>query len=239
MPFIRKAIVIDPLRSAESQSAVGAAHKHHIGCGSTGGPHTGQHVDVVVRGTAGAVNRKEYLPAEPYSIDAALHDGATETDSCAPVEYRCLSADLCVARANATKSRAAAPTANENVAVGIHIERSIYGSIWNNNRRLPRHPAVGGALELNAAAVAVNAIVSLVLESVPRSVGFVDGEPLFVAAACASVWRLLHPGLTAIGRAPQVVAEKRLLHIRLKTEIEKLPKLIGVRDRVAAEDVIL
>ena len=97
MPFIRKAIVIDPLRGAEGQSPIGAAHEHDVGRGSTGGSHTGQHVDVVVSGTARAVNGKEHLPAKSHPIYAALHDGATETDSCASVEYRCLSADLCVA----------------------------------------------------------------------------------------------------------------------------------------------
>ena len=73
----------------------------------------------------------------------------------------------------------------------------------------------------------------------PGAVGLIDGEPLLVASAGTSVGRLLHPSLAAVCRAPQVVAEKGKVNVRLKTEPEKLPDLIGVRDRVAAEDIIL
>ena len=45
--------------------------------------------------------------------------------------------------------------------------------------------------------------------------------------------------MAAIGRAPEIVAKKGLLHIRLKTEIEKIPDLVGFCYRVAAEDVVL
>jgi hypothetical protein len=52
MPFIRQAIVIDPVRRAESQSPVRAADEHHVGCASAGRFHTGEHINVVVSGTA-------------------------------------------------------------------------------------------------------------------------------------------------------------------------------------------
>jgi len=92
---------------------------------------------------------------------------------------------------------------------------------------------------LNAATRAIGAVVRLVLEPVTRAVRLIDSEPLFVAAARAPVGRHLRPALTAIGRAPQVVTEKRLLHIRLQAEIKKLTDLIGLCYRIAAEHVVL
>jgi hypothetical protein len=94
-------------------------------------------------------------------------------------------------------------------------------------------------LELNAATRAIGAVVRLVLKPVTRAVRLIDSEPLFVAAARAPVGRHLRPALTAIGRAPQVVTEKRLLHIRLQAEIKKLTDLIGLCYRIAAEDAVL
>jgi hypothetical protein len=62
MPLILSGIVVDPVRSAKRESAVGAAHEHHIcSIAVAGRPHAGQHVDVVIRRTAGAVNPQEYL----------------------------------------------------------------------------------------------------------------------------------------------------------------------------------
>ena len=57
----------------------------------------------------------------------------------------------------------------------------------NNDRILPCDPTVGGALEFHTAAAAVNTVVGLVLESMPRTVGLIDGKPLLVATAAASV----------------------------------------------------
>src|SRR6266853_892484 len=98
---------------------------------------------------------------------------------------------------------------------------------------------VGGALEFHTAAAAVNTVVGLVLESMPRTVGLIDGEPLLVASAAASFAREQTPGLAAVGLAPQVVAKKGQVNVRLEAQIEKLPDLIGICHRVAAEDVIL
>ena len=52
-------VIIDPARRTEGQSAVGAAHKHYIGCASPGRQDACQHVNVVVSGAAGAINRQE------------------------------------------------------------------------------------------------------------------------------------------------------------------------------------
>jgi hypothetical protein len=53
-------------------------------------------------------------------------------------------------------------------------------------------------LELHAAAAAINAVICLILETVPRPVGLIDGEPLLVAAARASLAREQRPRLAAI-----------------------------------------
>src|SRR5437667_2018665 len=72
-----------------------------------------------------------------------------------------------------------------------------------------------------------------------RAACLIDGEPLLVATAAASFAREQTPGLATVDRAPQVVAEKGEVNVRLKAQIEKLPDLVGVCNRVAAENVIL
>jgi hypothetical protein len=52
-------VIIDPHGRAERQPAVGAAHKHYIGCASPGRQDACQHVNVVVTRAAGAINRQE------------------------------------------------------------------------------------------------------------------------------------------------------------------------------------
>jgi hypothetical protein len=68
---------------------------------------------------------------------------------------------------------------------------------------------------------------------VPHAVGFVYGEPLLVAACCASFGWQTRPGLAAIQRAPHVVTK-----CLQEAEIEKTTYLIGVQHRIAAKDII-
>src|SRR5262249_25570857 len=120
----------------------------------------------------------------------------------------CLASDLRVARANTAKCCAPAPTTNEDVAIRVHVECSIFGRIWNDDRRLPRGPTVCGALESKAGAVTASSVICLVLETMPRAVRLIDSEPLLIAAAPAPVGRQLRPGLTTIDRGPQIVTEE-------------------------------
>jgi hypothetical protein len=53
-------------------------------------------------------------------------------------------------------------------------------------------------LKFHAAAVAVNAVVCLVLETMPQAVGLIDGEPFLVAAASASLAGEQRPRLAAV-----------------------------------------
>jgi hypothetical protein len=127
MPFIRQAIVVDPKRCAEGLSAIGAAHKHHVGGRSPGRQHTAHHVDVVVSRPAGAVNREEDLASQAFGINRArIQQAATKVNSGVSVKRGCLPCDLCVARAKAAKSCASGPTTDKNVAIGIYIKGPVY-----------------------------------------------------------------------------------------------------------------
>ena len=82
-----------------------------------------------------------------------------------------------------------------------------------------------------AAVIVAGGAPKLVLESVTGAVGLIYREPLLVASRRRPKVR---PGLAAVERAPHVVKK-----CRQKAEIEKTPCVIGVQDRVAAEDVVL
>jgi hypothetical protein len=46
-------IVVDSVRHAKSEAAVGAAHEHHVGAGvEAGWLYAGDHVDIIVSGAA-------------------------------------------------------------------------------------------------------------------------------------------------------------------------------------------
>jgi hypothetical protein len=60
VPLILGWVVIDPVWRAEGQSAVCAAHKHHVSpIALAWRLNARQHVNVVVRGSAGSVDRQE------------------------------------------------------------------------------------------------------------------------------------------------------------------------------------
>jgi hypothetical protein len=91
MPFIRQAIVIDRVRRAESQSTVGAANEHYVGCRSPRRLQTGQHINVVVSQPAGAVNREEDLTSQAFGINRArIQQAATKVNSGVSVKRGCL-----------------------------------------------------------------------------------------------------------------------------------------------------
>jgi len=222
VPLIGKAVVVDPVWRAKGQPAIGAAHKHHVRCGSTGRQHTAQHVNVVVSRTAGAIDREEDLASQAFRINRArIQQAATKVNNGVSVKRGCLACDLCVARAKTAKSCASGPTANKHVGVGVYIDGPVYGRVRKGDGALPRDAAVCGALKCRVGASAISGVVNLVLEAVPRAVCLIDRKP-FLIAARASVGRLLRPRLTAIGRAPQVVTVKRLVWPGgLQTQIKK------------------
>ena len=208
MPLARvNGIVINLVGCAEGQSIVGAAREHHVGGAASWRHYARQHVNVVVSGTTGAINRQEQHSGKSTWIDSpAKNEVAAHVHRGYPVKSRCLVPNLRIARTDAVKG--VAFSADKNIAVRVHIECPVHRAIGNGNWTLPGNAAVGRALELHAAAATVNAVVCLVLKPVPRAVGLIDGEPFLIAAARALFTREQRPGLTAVCRAPEVIAEK-------------------------------
>ncbi|PYL67692.1 MAG: hypothetical protein DMF28_08555 [Verrucomicrobia bacterium] len=162
---------------------------------------------------------------------------ATHVHGGASIKSWRLAPDLRIARALAVKRRV--PLApDKQVAVRVHIERSVHRPIGNVNWTLPGDAAVGGALEFHATAAAVNAVVGLVLETMARAVSLINGEPFLVAAAGAFVGLQFRPGLTTVCRAPKIVAKKGE-SVRSKTEVEEITHLIGVRHWVTTKNIVL
>ena len=198
VPLVRQAIVIDPVRRAEGQSSVCAAHKHHVGCRSPRWFHAGQHVNVVVSRTAGAIDRQKCLPSKPPRIDcAAENQVATHIDVLSyPVKDRCLVPDLSIARANTGKR--VPLSADKEIAIGVHIQGSICRPAWNDDWCLPGDATVGRALELYPAPATVNPVARLILESMPGTACLVYRKPLLVASTSKSICLQFHPGFPTV-----------------------------------------
>ena len=151
-------VVIDSLRYAEGQTAVCAAHKHHVGRASPGRHHAGQHVNVVVSRSAGVIDRQEYHSIQTGWINPPETEEPTQIDGGASVKSWRLGRDLRIARAHA-KERAGSFTADKQVTIRVHVERSVCRRVTNGNWWLPSDPAVNRTLKLHPAAAAVNAVV--------------------------------------------------------------------------------
>src|SRR5207302_6819319 len=159
VPFVRvNRIVVYLHWRTKCCSVIGAAYKHYISGASPGWHHAGQHVNVVVSGGAGMVDRQKQLSPQSVWIDSPeTTDEATHVNLRDLVKSRCHAAVLSVARPYAIK-RAESLPANKEVAIGVHVECAGGRLVRNIDRRLPGHATVGGALELYAAAAAVSAV---------------------------------------------------------------------------------
>jgi hypothetical protein len=131
------------------------------------------------------VDRQEAHAGQSYSVDSSAPEVAAQVDRRYSIKSRRLASDLRIAGADAVKR--VAFSADKNIAVGVYIQTSVYRRVRNTDRRLPCDSAVGGTLELHAAAAAVDAVVCLVLEAMPRAIGLIDCEPLLVAPTCAAL----------------------------------------------------
>src|SRR5438093_4399643 len=105
VPLVRvDGIVVDPLRRAKAESAIGAAREHHVGPVAAEGSHAGHHVNIVVSRAAGAVNYQEGLPTKSAWIDrAAVNDATAEVDCRNLVKSRRDTRVLGVSRENTPK----------------------------------------------------------------------------------------------------------------------------------------
>src|SRR6266480_4556363 len=184
-------IVVDSLRCAKGCTAIGAAREHYVRWvkATSRRIRACQHVNVVVRGGAGTVNRYKGLPGESTGIYvAAENDAAAQIDSGNLIKSRSDVRVLCIGRTNTPKLAAySSAAADKKVTVSGHVERSPLRKVRNADRRLPSCPAVGGSVE--SAKVTSGALgPKLVLKAVAHAGrGPIDGEPLLVAAVRVSI----------------------------------------------------
>ena len=132
-------IVIHLDGCAKGCSSICAAHKHHVRCGSPRRRHTGQHVNVVVSRSTRVINRQEQHSIQSCWIYSATRQFPAHIDLRNLIKDWRLIAKLRVARAHTIK-RAESFTAYKEVAIGVHVQRSVCGLVRNNDWRLPGNP---------------------------------------------------------------------------------------------------
>src|SRR6516162_10534258 len=126
MPVVLEiGVVINPNRRAESQSAVCAAHKHHISRGSARRLHACQHVDVVIALTARMIDCQKQLTVETCGIYHAAGEETAHINRGNLIKNRRLIPKLRVARANAVKNivEVAFP-AKKEISIRCDVRRS-------------------------------------------------------------------------------------------------------------------
>src|SRR5438270_1392999 len=174
MPFaVVDRIVVDPLRSAEGRSAIRAANEHDIAPGgSTAGDYAGQHIDIVVRLTPGAIRCHENLTYQSFGIDklAALNN-ATQVHRRDPVEGRSYGGVTGITGAKRPDLAIAVDSADKQVAIRIHIRCAPDRRIGKKDRVHPCGSTVGRAAKLSSAVVIPGGAPTLVLEAVAGAVG--------------------------------------------------------------------
>ena len=119
MPLVRvHGIVVDPMRCTERCPSIGAAREHHVRAIAAERADAGYHVNVVVSGAAGAVDRKEDLAGESAWIHrAAENQAAAHVDCCDLVKRWRNSRVLCVTRPNAPEAATGIPAADEKISI--------------------------------------------------------------------------------------------------------------------------
>jgi len=184
MPFVCGRIVIDFHRRAKARAAIGAARDHHICAVAVAWrPNTAQHVNIIIRRSAGTVHGHEYLRCQPTRIYIPAHPYATQIDLSDLFEDWRLSADLRVTGANAPKlGTDQILSTDEQIAVGIDVSGSMNDTMRNIDWALPAHAAICGTAEF--AGRAGKALgPKLVLKSVTWPGGPINRKPLLVASA--------------------------------------------------------
>ena len=219
MPFVCGGIVIDSHRRAKARAAIRAAREHHVcAVGVAGRPNTAQHVNVVVRGSTRTVHCQKYLRCQPRWIYIPADPHAAQIDLSNLFKEWRLITKLRVTGANAPKGDIdQILSADEQIAVGIHVRCSMNDTMGNIDRPLPGHAAVCGTTKF-AGRARIELRPKLVVIPVTRPAGLINRKPLLVASACP---RKIGPRLAAVGGLPDVVTK-----CSLKAEIEKRSQLV-------------
>ena len=237
MPLVRiHRIVVDSMRSTKRCTTISAAGEHYVRAISPERTNTGYHVNVIVSRSARAVDRNENLARESAWIDSASkNQTTTHIDCCDLVKCRRNSRVLCVTRPNAPEAATGIPATNEKITIAGNVEGPPLRSVRNTDRRLPRGSVIGRATEpakFAGGKLGPELILKTVTHTRRRPV---NGEPFLVAAVRCTVGRLLCPRLSAVCGAPNVAAKC----VYQQTQIEKIPGIVGVRHRIASENLVL
>jgi hypothetical protein len=146
MPFVCGGIVIDSHRRAKARAAIRAARDHHVCAVAVGWrPNATQHVNVIIRGSTRTVRCQKYLRCQTVWIHIPADPHATEIDLSHLFKDWRLITNLRVTGANAPKSIIEQIlSADEQIAVGIHVRGSMYDAMGNIDRTLPGHTTVRG-----------------------------------------------------------------------------------------------
>lgn len=185
MPLVCGGIVIDSHRRAKARAAIGAAREHHVCAGGVAWrPNTAQHVNVVVRGSARTVHCQEYLRCQSSWIYIPADSLAAKIDLSDLFKGWRLITKLRVTGANAPKGDIEQIlAADEQIAIGIHVKRSMHETVGNVDRNLPGHAAVCGTAKF-AGGARKEVRPKLVLKPVTWPAGLINRKPLLVASAC-------------------------------------------------------
>ena len=144
MPLVGRSIVIDANGRAEAGAAVGAARNHYIGAITVARrSHTGQHIDVVIRRAAGAINRQKDVAREAAWIDRPASEATAEVHCRNLVKRRRLVSNLRIRRADTPEAASAISAANKKIPVAGNVECSPMSGVGQAQWVLPCDTCVG------------------------------------------------------------------------------------------------
>ena len=184
MPFVCSGIVIDFHWRAKARAAIRAAREHHVCTVAIAWrPNTAQHVNIVVRRSTRTVHCHEYLRCQPSRIYIPADPHAAQIDLSDLFEDWRLSTYLRITGANAPKlGTDQILSADEQIAVCIHISGSMDDPMRNIDWALPGHATVRGTAKFARRARKVGR-PKLVLKPVTWPAGLINCKPLLVAPA--------------------------------------------------------
>ena len=185
MPFVCGGIVIDSHRGAKARAAIRAAREHHVcAIGVAWRTNTAEHVNVVIRGSTRTVHGHKYLRCQPRWIYIPADSHATKIDLSDLFKDRRLITKLRVTGPNAPKRDIEQIlSADEQIAVGIHVSRSMNDTMRNIDGTLPGHAAVCGTAKF-AGRARKEVGPKLVMKPVTWPAGLINRKPLLIASAC-------------------------------------------------------
>ena len=110
VPLARVVIVVNSDRRAESCTAIGAAHEHHVSRASSGRLNARQHINVIVRRCTRMIHCKKSLPIQAAWVYPATNQVAAHINRSDLIKNRDLVPELRIARTRATKVKSSPPT---------------------------------------------------------------------------------------------------------------------------------